>query len=249
MSNLPGLSLGSRFWDKASAVTLIQTDRSFPVALRSSRQYLIAGLVFFGRLALWGSNPLCEWVLAKFVFRVPTFHRWGSGGKKQQSIWRVFVTFSWFQKGRSGRATAPAWLQVLFEAVELWDWLFLWRVSRGSTKANKYCKENKVRPSVWLLWTYVLSQLSGPFYILKMWLYATRKCCRWFHADCDNCEELCLFIFWSFTECVSKFWWRIPGGGWGMVIHFHIPKDNSQSFPGLVLAQVSIINYSLIIIS
>lgn len=93
MSNLPGLSLGSRFWDKASAVTLIQTDRSFPVALRSSRQYLIAGLVFFGRLALWGSNPLCEWVLANFVFRVPTFHRGGEGWWGRNS--KVFEELLW----------------------------------------------------------------------------------------------------------------------------------------------------------
>jgi len=89
-------------------VTLTQAGRWVPVARSSSHQYPVPSW----RLALWGSNPHCEWVLAKSVFsEAELLHFIGEdgAGKKQQNIWKAVVAFSWFQNRGCSRSPSPVW--------------------------------------------------------------------------------------------------------------------------------------------
>lgn len=113
MSNLPGLSLGSSFWDKGSAVTLIQTPRSWcHFGQVIGTQDWIAGLGFFGRLALWGSSSLCGWVLAVFIFRETELLHYigeevGGGGRSS----KIFEEFLWLSLGFQSKVVAEPWNQ------------------------------------------------------------------------------------------------------------------------------------------
>lgn len=213
MPNLPGLSLGSRCWDKASAVTLIQRPlHPGGTSFESPVPNCWAGI--FGK-ALEGSNPLCEWVLAKFEFR-ETVRFIGEEGEERSS--KIFDELLWLSRGLKREAVAElqnqpgskSCLRLLSCGT---DFFFGQSVEVVPRQTNTIRKA--VRPSVRWLWTYALSQLAGPFYILKMWLCATSQVLqvisRRLGEHCP-CKELCLFIFWSFKECVSKFSWRIPGG-------------------------------------
>lgn len=186
MSNLPGPSLESRFWDKDFAVTLTRTNPLLPCGpwFRSPYPVPDAGQVFFGRIAFWGSISLCvsSCEISVQRGRVGIFHRWwGKGGKKQQNVWRAFVAFSWFQR----EAIAELWnqpspkacLRLLSCGIDFFFGESVEVVARQTSSVRK-TKLDCVYDYSELMHSVIL---LVPFTFWKHDSMQPVKCCRWFH--------------------------------------------------------------------
>lgn len=233
MSSLPSLSLGSRFWVK-NCSDISTGLGTLPLSLQHPVPDWWAG-IFLGTGSLRQQIPFGNEFLQNSCLekeRMAAFHGWGRRGKKQQDTCRAFLSFPWFQKG--GCRTSPV---LQFHNSNEFFW-----VRGSSTKANKYHKEYNISPCGWWLWSCALSKLAHPFYIWRMWLNASWQVLqvilyRLLQNPFLVKRESSAFLFSKVSPSVLA---NSDEGFLEVSIPFHIPKDNTQRFPGLLFAQVAV---------
>lgn len=222
MSNLPGLSLGSRFWDKGSAVTLIQTPRSrWHFGQVIGTQDWIAGLGFFffwKTCSLRQQSPLWMSSCNIYIHRdgVTTLHRWGSRGERSS---KIFEEFLWLSLGFPRQVVAEPRNQPSSKScLRLLSWgigFFFGDSGEVAPRQTNTIRETKLdhvfgyselknQPTCWSFLRF--ENVTVTYAACHVLQVISRG--LW---ECFPCEELCLLSLWSFIECVSEFWW-IPGG-------------------------------------